>query len=164
MKNKKFTVLLFIGVALVWGFAIFQLVLNFSGNDPEYKTSSKITFSQSLLNKEESYELLLDYRDPFNVKKASYKRSSPVKPVNRLIKPKPVPEKVIDTPIDWSYIQFIGLISNRDKNKSIALVSLNGRDRMIAEGDTVDGVRFLKHYQDSIQVAQAANKTFIKRK
>lgn len=164
MKNKKLTVFLFIGVALVWGFAIFQLLVNFSGNEPAEKKDHKIVLSQSLLLKEDTFQLVLKYRDPFRIKSVRTPSASirrvPVKPV---VPSKPPEEKKPEI-IDWSFVRFIGLISNRDKNKSVALVSLHGKEKMVSEGDSIGEVHFLKYFPDSILISKGINKTYISRK
>ncbi|MFN6945502.1 MAG: hypothetical protein ACK4ND_11180, partial [Cytophagaceae bacterium] len=64
---------------------------------------------------------------------------------------------------EWSEIKYHGLIMNPKNNKKVALVSLQGKEVMLSEGQSIGEFIFLKNFTDSIQVKYKGYSKFLKK-
>jgi len=156
MKNKKLTYFLGVLVIGVWGLIIYR-VFRAMGGDDNPNAQVMTAFKKEAFNDYElpkdTGKLLLNYRDPFSVEKEKDTARTPViKPV-RPAMPKPA--------VNWGMIKYAGFVHNPGSGKIIAIVSINGRQQMLAEGETADQVRLLRNMKDSIQVLYQGNTKFI---
>jgi hypothetical protein len=164
MKDKKSTIILITAVGLVWGFALFQLISSFFGkNEPVVK---KAEYSdQSTLNlDDDSFELELNYRDPFLGKVFTERIVTPHKvaingPVSKVVKPEPEIKKVVDL----SFIKYIGLIKNQKSGKQVSLLAIHGKDYFMLEGQTEKEITLLKNMIDSVQIKYQNSNYYIKK-
>ena len=112
----------------------------------------------------EKYALIASYRDPFLGKSAGVKSSglarktSVVKPV-----PKPVtpPKPVVY--IDWSFIQYNGLISNKGTAKLIGLLKIKDEDHIVSTNTSIGDVKITFLSKDSVGVIYQEQKKMIGR-
>ena len=164
MKDKKkLTYILIAGSLLVWGMVIYKLFSYIDGGDDSMTRHNSIVASPHIIEKEEEYTLLLNYRDPFLGKaEASLEKnnsgsiSTKKKKVAKTIK---VPEK----PLDISFISYAGMITNPTTKKKVALVTIKGKQSMVSEGEVLDEIIFIKNYKDSIQISYLGKTAFVKR-
>jgi len=154
MKDKKvFTYLLLAGSLVVWGLVIYKVVSVMGGTEQVPLGNNKLPSAHHVIENEESYEIIGNYRDPFlgtirgsifsengNSITGAGKKTKKVKVVE--------PEK----PLDLSFISYSGMITNPATKKKVALVTINGNQSMVAEGQTIDDVQVLKNFKDSIQI------------
>lgn len=151
MKNKKFTYLLGLTVAILWGLILYRVVdwAGGSDNDPLPAVSAKRpkeAYYDYALPKDTTH-LLLNYRDPFGLVKMKDMAQMPLKKTHR-------PLTMVAKPaLNWSFIKYSGYIRNRASKKLIALVNVNGKNVMLSEGDTKEQVKLLKNMRDSIRVS-----------
>ncbi|HXA01795.1 MAG TPA: hypothetical protein VNW99_07405, partial [Cytophagaceae bacterium] len=114
---------------------------------------------------DDSFALLANYRDPFLgdvprlVMNRMNKSSDRIKIGNPQEK-----EKNIDKPVDISFILFYGIVNNPSTKKKIALVSLNNKQYMASEGETIEEVSFIKNDKDSVLISYNKKSFYIKRK
>ena len=52
--------------------------------------------------------------------------------------------------VNWGFVKYSGYILNPDSKKTIALMNINGKSAMMAEGETTDNVKLLKNMHDSL--------------
>lgn len=160
MKNKAMTYVLGISVLLVWGIIIYRIVDTVGEDDLPIGVASNNT------NKEvyndyalpaDTGQLSLNYRDPFGLSKPKDTTVAVVKRdilVNNAKPSKPA--------FDWGFVRYSGYIRNPGSKKLLAIVSINGKTMMMAEGEKADGVQLVSNRQDSIKVTAGGKTTFIK--
>lgn len=155
MKGKKFTYLLIVCVAGVWGIIFYRI---YAGLGPEDELPvSSISRGKpeyfKLINHETDREVLnLNYRDPFaamtsaEVKNSTdpLEASHQVKVLSMPATPKPM--------VNWSAIQYTGYINNPSTKSRIAIIMVNGKEGMLTEGQSLDGLKLIKHAGDSVKV------------
>lgn len=61
-------------------------------------------------------------------------------------------KKTLPPPVDMSFIKYLGMISNIDKNRKVGMISVNGVDYMVGEGEEVAGVKVLKVKTDQVSI------------
>lgn len=162
VKNKKLTYLLICAVAIIWGIVVYRL---FFAEDPE---SDMPAFSQrkeahepfdKYVSKNDTFHLALNYRDPF-LGKMYVAKESTVK--DSTIRHKVKPFKEPPPAIDWSVIKYSGYITNPVTKKMVAIVTVEGRERMLAVGESLSGVKLIKNNRDSILVNWHGQLKYIK--
>lgn len=163
-KNKKLTWFLICAVALVWGVILYRLFFNNAEEDYVLKSPSVAAkhepYDQYVL-KEDTFKLALNYKDPFlggiTSESAESKIVDPVlKQVNFV---PPAPPKPT---VDWSIIKYSGYIINPVTKKMVAIVMVNGKERMLAEGEHFEGMQLLKNKKDSVLVSWKDKQKYIK--
>jgi hypothetical protein len=164
MKNKTTTYILLAGVALIWGIVFYKI---FSGigadNNPTLTLPVKPAVVASDNTTEDSVLILwANYRDPFlgtTVQSVSNFQAAPQKATA----PKTAIKKEATTPIDWGFINYIGIVMNKETNKKVGIIKISGKEYMVNDKDVIDGVTILKKERDSIKVEYKGNKAWIKR-
>lgn len=145
MNKKGINGLLIVVVLIIWGLIFYRLFNSFfaepSENIPTQTNQKKIIAEIE----RKDFILRADYRDPFLGK--MFKEA--VKPKMQNIA---IPKKVVKEEKPVTEIKFLGMIKNKTSNKGIALVSINGEDKMAAEGEERVGVKFIKITSDSVRV------------
>ena len=63
--------------------------------------------------------------------------------------------------MDWGFIQYSGYIRNPGSKKLVAIMTVNGKNVMMAEGETTDQVKLLKNLRDSIKISFKGKTKFI---
>jgi len=160
MKKKALTYLLGIAVIAIWGMIIYRVIQAFSGNDtPQFQNSVSIkkeAFNDYTIPKDTA-SLNLNYRDPFSDKKTdtiaaqAHKAITHTNPI--INRPKPQ--------VNWSGIKYIGFVGKSGSKKWIAMMTINGREAMMAEGETTDQVKLIKNMRDSVKVSYQGATRFI---
>lgn len=159
MKNKKLTYFLIAIVLGVWGLILYRIFDAVGDNDettiPVAVKQAKEAFNDYSLPKDTA-KLLLNYRDPFGITKPkdTAVRISKATPLKSTVGPaKPA--------MNWSFISYSGYIRNPASKKLIALVSINGQNLTLAEGETKNQVKLLKNLRDSIKISYEGKTKFI---
>jgi hypothetical protein len=158
MKNKKATYLLLFVVLIIWGFIVFRIYRTVNPSD-EKKMNVSIGSILTDTRVTDTFSIAASYRDPFLnhyvAVSHSVRRSRPV-PVQLPQLPK--------APVRWPDVKFLGTISNNKLAKKIILVSINGRDNLMREGETVNDLSLLKIAKDSVQLSYMGEKKFFTKK
>jgi hypothetical protein len=160
MKNKKFTYVLGLLVLIVWGVILYRIIGSLGNDDEEFQPIRQVvkeSYNDFEVTKDTT-KLLLNYRDPFGL--TTYKdttRKVTVKPLSAKMG-----QAIIKQPFDWGFIKYSGYIRNPGSKKLIAVVLINGKTVMMAEGETAERVTLVKNLQDSIKVNFDHKSTYIK--
>lgn len=160
-KNKKLTYLLICAVAAVWGIIIYKVLFNETAADyePQFKSAKvKQEPYDQYLEKNDTFKLALNYRDPFLGGVSHVPENTgtvTAAPVN--FNPPPPPP-----PIDWGVIKYSGYVTNPASKKLVAILVVNGKEQMTAEGQTFEGVKLLQNRKDSILVSWQGKKKYIR--
>lgn len=159
-KNKKLTYLLICAVVAVWGIILYRVLFNNSDDDYQLKAQpvAKKTepYDQYEL-KRDTFRLALNYKDPF-----TGMVEAPVKPVETSAKPTNLVPPPFRPPINWEAIKYRGYVINPQTKKVVSIVEINGKERMLAEGEFLEGVKLLKNKKDSILVYWQGKQKHIK--
>ncbi|OOQ58334.1 hypothetical protein [Mucilaginibacter pedocola] len=163
MKNKKVTYLLIVFVAVVWGLIGYRVFAALNSDEDGAVTPQKAAIVKEPIvdytRPEDTVKLNFNYRDPFE----EGKEAPPVK-VAALAAPVAVSRPAMPMgppPINWGMIQYTGYIRNPDTKKLIALLTVNGKSLMLAEGEQGEGLKLLKNLKDSVKVAYQNKTKFI---
>ncbi|MDR3694117.1 hypothetical protein [Mucilaginibacter sp.] len=158
MKNKKLTYLLGLVVVVVWGMIIYRVFNGLNSNDNTATVAplktAKEAYNDFSIPKDTTH-LLLNYRDPFGI--AREKDTDKV--VIRKVSERKIPIQV--KPMDWGFIRYSGYMLNPATKKMIALVSVNGQNITLAEGQTKNDVKLIRNLRDSIKISYAGKTKFI---
>lgn len=161
VKNKKLTYLLICAVAAVWGIILYRVFFNETVDDYELTSlgiqTEKDPYDQYVAKKD-TFRLVLNYRDPFlgTLQNDIVEKAVSGAPVQVSIPIAPPP------PMDWSFIKYSGYVVNPKTKTLVSIISVNGIERMIAEGETFGGVKLLKNKKDSILINWQGKTTHIK--
>lgn len=156
------TYLLLCAAAAVWGIIIYRLVSARAGEEDQAEFLHPPVVHEAYdkyLPKKDTTHLALSYRDPFPGKRMEpeqqQKPAAGTVPVTKPFKPSP-------PPVNWSGIRYSGYFVNPKTKRIIAILTVNGKERMIAEGESLEGVKLLKNSLDSILVSWMGEKKYIK--
>jgi hypothetical protein len=160
MKNKKLTYFLGFVVLMVWGIIIYRIIDASSGSDDPVpvvsNTPQKEAYNDFAIAKDTTH-LLLNYRDPFGLVKQkdtlslAAKKSTHKSMISMDKKPA----------FNWGFIQYSGYIRNPGSKKLITLISINGKNEMLSEGESRDNVKLIKNLRDSIKISFNGKTKFI---
>jgi hypothetical protein len=162
-KNKLVTYLLICAVAMVWGIILYRVFFNDPDGDNNsifFKAKANHEPFDQYSIKSDTLSLALNYRDPFLGKVTTPEvvavsaADAPVK-IQQPIRP-------MAPPINWEIVKYSGFIINPKTKKMIAIVTVNGQERMIAEGESFQGLRLIKNKKDSILVSWMGKQKYIK--
>lgn len=163
MKNKAMTYVLGFAVVAVWGLIIYRILQATGGDDtPSFQNATvvkKEAFNDYAIPKDTTH-LLLNYRDPFSEKKIDTMVIPARKTMDHL-KNNFAPAKPVKPAINWNFIRYTGFINNPGSKKFLAMISINGREVMMAEGETVDQVKLIKNSRDSVKIMYQGATKFI---
>jgi hypothetical protein len=165
MRNKPLTYLLILSVAAVWGI-IFYRLFNASGEEEKNHESFVPHHSpnESLEDYrfKDTFSLALSYADPFLKGISTPIQGGSVTVQNPVINASLSSPKPIAPPINWEIIKYTGFILNSSGKKIVSIITISGKEYMLAEGDGVAGVKLLKNAKDSIMVSYQNKNKFIR--
>ena len=162
MKNKSTTYFLIFGVLAIWG-GVFYRIFSGINTDEEVIIAPVKNVLAKVPEKEEAAFLLLgNYRDPFLGTTSNALASNNPDGLKRVRMKKPEVKKEVIV-IDWSFIDYIGIVQNKETAKKVGLVVLSGKEYMVNENDLVNEVLILKKERDSIFVQYKETKKWIRR-
>lgn len=163
MKNKKLSYFLICAVIAVWGFIVYNIVLAIPKNEPTpapkrtAMTQSEVSLSPA---EEDTFTLLLNYRDPFLETEAQDESGEEEFNDNSGI-----PLQIIKTPapapVNWDGIKYTGFIVNSVNSRLVSIVVVNGKELMLVDGQTISGYKLVKNYGDSIKVLYKDHTKFL---
>jgi len=162
MQNKGSTYLLIAAFIVIWFIAGYKIYKALHRDD----TAQEPTFrpiSDKLSQKIDSFELSLQYNDPFRLNSERHNVVSNYVPVP-VKKKEPDPVKPAQPAYKPSGIIFKGLINNNTGKRQVAIISFQGKDLLFWENETIDMLTLVKIYdQDSIFVNYDSHPVVIKR-
>lgn len=164
MKDKKVTYFLIPLVAIVWGILIYKIISGISSNDSEINAPiTKINIPEENVLNVDTFELLVNYRDPFLGKNNRDETSS--SDAKNIVKTKPA--KTVVKPIipikQFNFIEYNGQITNKGKNK-VAILTISNESKLLNEGEKFQDFRLDKIYEDSIKIFYENQYVIIKKK
>jgi hypothetical protein len=151
MKGKALTYVLMACVAAVWGIIFYRIYLGVAEDEPTIATAhtAKVAYFKMVNHANDTVKLDLAYRNPFEEKnfvniEEKADRSEPITKIAAPQMPKPQ--------VNWSGIIYSGYISNPSSKQKLAILSVNGKETLLVEGQSANGLKLLKYLGDSIKV------------
>lgn len=158
MNKKYLNSILIVLLALIWGGVIYKYFIKKKTVLPENAMQSNSMAIDYTIAKD-TFVLRLNNRDPFKASKRRRTQSNTTqaKPSggNRI--------KQLKT-IVWPNIEYYGFVKSTQNKTRMALVKVNGRLHRKRERETIDDVKLVKAYSDSIIVMLNKEKKTVKRK
>lgn len=159
MKNKIFTWFLIISVFFIWGIIFYNLFQGQRDESPiiSANPSVKQSYFVQIDNSKYIANLNTDLRNPFT------EDVEITKVVNQqIISDKPaITPAVIKVPVNWNSITYKGYIQNPGEKITTAILSFNGEEFMIHEGESKHGIQLLKHAIDSVKLKYNQESKFL---
>lgn len=155
MKSKNTVYVLILSVAIVWGVIFYKI---FSGMPEEEVVGS----SAGMTNRLEYFNLVDHRNDDFDRSESLWD------PFSGLSANKPEEQVVVQAaysgiatnvripevpPLNWSGIIYRGYVVNPVNKQKVALITVNGKEAMLSEGESFSGLKLLKCGMDSIKVS-----------
>jgi hypothetical protein len=163
MKNKRTTYLLMAVVAAIWGLIGWKIWKGLQGDDDFNVEPEAVLNAKNKNTLSDSFELILNYRDPF-LDKPAIAVSSPSVPTNSLPKQtvvtSPKPEPITAS---WPEIRYGGLVKRTGQEKSAAFVSVNGKSEIVTVGQQITDITIIRIWRDSVEVQRGKEKRIIKK-
>ena len=161
-KNKTMTYLLICAVATVWGIIVYRIFFNQSDQDVAVIFAKSPTTHEPYNKYEaenDTIPLTLNYRDPFlGSVVAAVKTDTSAMPKISI----PAISKTAAPEPNWQTIRYNGYIINPVTKKMVAILNVNGLERMTAVGESFQGVTLLKNKKDSVLVGWMGKRKYIR--
>ncbi len=157
MKNKAFTYLLIVVVAVIWYQVFLRIKSNVAASDEGNLALSQQNLKFVLIQKD-TFLLDASYRDPF-IGKAKLEPSD--LPVQETISPSYVPAKPQFT---WPTINYYGWVRKTDSKNPLCIVNIDGMLLYLRKGEEIfDGIRVMAVERDFIQLKKGKNQHYFYR-
>jgi hypothetical protein len=163
MKNKKLSWVLLPVVVVIWAMIGWKVYASMSAEDDQF-VPGKVDSGQTnnLSNVPDTYQLSLDYRDPF-----LDARSAPKKNTHASAAQNSVPPKKIDAepPVkkEPPSIQYFGLVKEKTSNKTVGFLRVNGESFFVKQNDLISEITIIRLWRDSVEVRYDAKKSVIRK-
>lgn len=138
MKNKKITYSLLILTVMIWGYILWEIVSQ-GGKSPQ----TPVLVQKTNEVKQDTFELLLNYRDPFFEKQL---KTTEIKkrlndPISRDLPEEKTPDFV-----------YKGIIAS--KKKTYAVIYRNNEEILFSKGDRIDEYNIVRYDNDELIVVR----------
>ncbi len=134
----------------IWGLIAFRIFKAVEGNNtPSYVSAPTPVFNEEV-EKRDTYELKLNYRDPF-----LRKLYQPPAAKTAEKKPKKVTVKktVTKIPLKWPELNYKGTITKSDSRELLCIVEINRQVFFLRRNEIQGDVKLLEIYEDSVRVS-----------
>ena len=148
MNQKVLQYLLVAGLVVIWGTIIYKVINGLRGDEDKIKESFKTARFNYNVSKD-SFSLIADYPDPFIPAEdtSDYEKGAALK-----ISPREADIKINEVSKPKINIQFFGIISNPQKRKKVAIISISGKEYLVTERQKIDQVVISKISKQRILV------------
>jgi hypothetical protein len=162
MKNKKTAWILLPAVLLIWGLLGWKIYAAMKDDVPPTFTASTtpapVTHEAVV---PDTYQLQLNYPDPFLTTKKTPVRDVRTSPEN----PNSTPSPKVLTPVApaaWPELRYAGLVQSKD-GKTLGFLSVNGQSHFVKANDVIDEIVVQKIWKDSVRVVRGKEKRVVKK-
>jgi len=152
-KGKKGAYLLVVINILIWGFFVYRFYSAYHETEVLANVNNLTILKLEALGDSVGYKLNLNYDDPFLKKEPKHVKSNigNPNPINQqklapiIKKPKEEPKKIPE-------IKYLGLVKNSSSGFVTAIVSIDGKSKIVKQDEIVDGVSFKSFTNESMTV------------
>ena len=180
MKNKKLVYLLVPLVFAIWGIIGYKIWSSLSDDEDVSPLSKPLTASLPIaeLTSDQLPTLKLDYPDPFLDRQIAIAQktsgserptlSAEVRPTQsganfRSVKSLPAAPPAPAQIVIWPALEYRGLIENRQKGTKVAMLTINGTDYLLQEGQRQQDITLSRIYPDSVLLSLQKQQRILKR-
>lgn len=163
MKSKPVIYLLGFMVLCIWGIIVYRIYVSVHGDATDGLPISRT----EKLKKEkvpklypDTFKLLLDYPDPFTG--AAARKPAAIRPLARVSGVVPLLKPAIPALNPVQQLKYLGYVANGKGDRLVAIVSYQGKEKMMKEGDTLKQMKVLKIKKDAVMVSYQGKKALIK--
>ena len=168
MKQQLTKIALGLAVFLIWGTVFYRIYQALVPTDDFALGTNTFTPIKNTNTSLDTFSLLANYKDPFLGNSLGRKNSSSskVRTTPRQIvptsKPPAVPKKTKPKkPVLFPAIVFKGYVEN--KGVKTLLLSIDGKNRYLRPGQTMDGLTVARAYEDSVSLRlKGVRRTFLR--
>ena len=136
MKSKAIIYLLGLSVLCIWGIILFRIFHSMGDNGDKANLANKpIPAKKAGVPKlyPDTFTLLMDYPDPFTGVVAIFSDTSKVSVTQPAAQP-------IEAQINPAQeMKYLGYVRSGQGRNGVAIISHNGKERMMKKGDTIGG-------------------------
>lgn len=152
------TYLLIVSVLGLWGFIFYRVADNVSTVPAKISAPGKkvLVGEDKVFSVKDTFTLLLNYRDPFTGEIAMEPVNEARESARNLPLLKPDPPKL-------PHVIYTGYIINPGSKRAVSIITINGKEQMMAEGETIGDVKLLINRKDSVQVHYKGRNYFIRK-
>lgn len=150
MKNKTLTYALLIVVGVIWYNVFFRVKDNIFGENAVSEESSQPINRNIPLISKDTFELKVNYSDPFGAANANWSKLKPVNieggtPKNRVVREKPK--------MTWPKIKYFGLVKKTSSSSPLGILNIDGYQFTLRSGDSpYDGITVKRIWRDSVEM------------
>jgi len=152
MKSKKITYLLICCVAAVWGIVFHRIFTGMASEEIPFtpETTTHESYFNMVDHANDNIALNLAYNDPYSpgIDQMEVTSNNHVEQFNTL---RTVQQRVSQN-VNWAGVIYSGQIFNPIAKRHVAIISVNGLEVMLSQGESVNGLKFIKRVGDSIKV------------
>lgn len=161
-QSKKTTYLLIICVAGLWGLIFYRVFQSTEVPDERVLDvpHQKAVYFNAIDHSKDTLKLTFDYRDPFMGALPKLAQEN-VQQQGSGISPQPAPSM---PKVNWAEVRYSGFIANQKTSQKLVIMVLNGNELMLAEGETMKGLKLIKYTADSVKVKYQHETKYIRLK
>lgn len=154
MKNRKTAWILLPGVLLIWGFLGWKLYAAINSNDEVTAVASDtLPVNQVQAAVPDTYQLLLDYPDPFLGSKLPTSTNYRTSDKHSTTSPKETPHiPEITVAASWPDVAYSGLVFSQSEGKMLGFLTIDGKSNFVQNGDVIGEVVVKKLWKDSVSI------------
>lgn len=150
-KNKPVTIILLLAVASIYGTIIYRSFTSNTLIETGPSSNPMVTNVMATNYLKDSFKIDFFLNDPFNTKTNHISFQKKIHNLPNNIGNKKVGNlpPVKNAPLKWPEVKYFGFVKNKQKNKGLSLISIDGQLLKVANGDINKGVKFLSSTLDS---------------
>jgi hypothetical protein len=126
-------------VLAVWGIIGYKVIAALTKGEKTVSIASKQITATSVTGLKDTFSLLANYSDPFLL--VSMDDDLPDTVALKTEITKTTTPVIQETPVDISFIQYLGMISNVEKKTKAAVISIRGKETIVREKDVVEDIQ-----------------------
>jgi hypothetical protein len=151
LKSKKKTYLLLALVIVVWSTIIYKVITGLNPELPELQTQQALVVNDfKISTKTDTFSIKILDRDPF---------------LGTLTKKRVVTTVLNKTkPLQWHPVDYLGTIKNNNQKEQIFIVTIDGKQRLLKKGQTMDSIRLVYGNKNRVVLSYKNSQKAIKRK
>lgn len=162
MKKNKLNILLIVVVIGIWAIVALKATGGFFANEKAETVAENTMMEPNIAPKKIANEKLnLNYPDPFlgTINQPIIKNNNPIIKTD---KERPTKTETLKS-LNWPTVSYYGSVKNTNKNKMVAILSINNHEKRMLPGEMFQEIKLEKITGDSVLVSWGKNKKYVKR-
>lgn len=138
--NRNIRILLPVVIG-IWGLLIYKIVDAFNGGDTPTVNTATAHFKAPTGVKKDTFSLKPIVSDPF---------LGTVYAKERPLSPTATTQRATKNETPWPNIGYFGIVADRNSPTSVYIVSINGQQFLLKQGDTLQKLKIIKGSEENI--------------